>query len=53
LAILAWDVYEALIETLDILGDQEQMTLLRQSVQDVSEGRTVPWERVKLDLEVS
>jgi len=53
LAILAWDSYEALIETLDILGDQEYMALLRQGVQDVSEGRTVPWERVKLDPDAS
>lgn len=50
LALMEWDFYEALIETLEILGDEEQMALLRQSVRDVAEGRTVPWEKVKADL---
>ncbi len=50
LAVLSWEFYEALMETLDILGDPEQLELLRQGIRDVSDGRTVPWEQVKAGL---
>ena len=50
LAILPWELYESLEETLAILGDEELMTALRQSLAEASAGRTVPWKEVKAEL---
>lgn len=50
LAILPWNVYDGLLETLEILGDSEQMALLRSGLQDMAEGRTEAWETVKAQL---
>jgi antitoxin YefM len=50
LAILPWDLYESIVETLEILGDEDLMATLRQSIKEVSEGKTVPWDRAKQEL---
>ena len=38
LAILRWDLYEAIVETLEILGDNEQMAALRQAIKEAEAG---------------
>lgn len=50
LAILPWEFFESLVETMDILGDEEAMAALRRSVLALDEGDTVPWEQVKAEL---
>jgi antitoxin YefM len=50
LAILPWDLYESIVETLEILGDEEQMAELRQSIQEAAEGKGESWEAVKREL---
>ena len=50
LAIIPWDLYESIMETLEILGDDEQMVALRQGIQEVAEGKGKPWKTVKRDL---
>ena len=50
LAILPWEFYEALVETLEVLGDEGLMTALRQGIEDLREGRVHDWEDVKRDL---
>jgi PHD/YefM family antitoxin component YafN of YafNO toxin-antitoxin module len=50
LAILPWELYETLEETLEILGDEDLMTELRRSLREAEAGETVPWETVKADL---
>jgi antitoxin YefM len=50
LAILPWELYESLEETLEILGDEELMAALRQSLAEAAAGQTVPWEEVKAEL---
>lgn len=50
LAILPWELYESIVETLEILGDEELMADLRQSIQEASEDKGEPWEAVKKDL---
>ena len=50
LAILPWDLYESIIETLEILGDQELMAELRQSLKDAMEGKGESWEEVKKEF---
>lgn len=50
LAILPWEEYEALVETLEILSDEQLMASLKQGIQDIKHGRVIPWERVKRKL---
>ena len=52
LAIMPWDLYESIIETMEIMGDAELMDSLRQSIRDVEEGRTFTMEEVKRELEL-
>jgi antitoxin YefM len=50
LAIMPWDLYESLVETLEILGDADLMAALRQSIQEAEAGQTLRWEDVKRNL---
>jgi PHD/YefM family antitoxin component YafN of YafNO toxin-antitoxin module len=50
MALMSWEFYEAIVETLEILGDPEQMALLRRGIEDVAAGRTVSWESVRAEL---
>ena len=38
LAVLSWDRYESLMETLEILGDEEMMASFRQDQKDREDG---------------
>jgi antitoxin YefM len=51
LAVMPWALYEALVETLDVLGDEDLMQELRQSLREAEEGQLIPWERVKEELD--
>ena len=50
LAILPWEFYESLVETLDVLGDPEAVAALRSSLEDVRKGRLVTHERARKRL---
>lgn len=50
LAVLPWDVYEAIVETLEIMGDDELMIDLRQAIQEVSAGQAIDWELALKEL---
>ncbi len=50
LAILPWEEYEALTETLDIMAEPSLMAELRQSLKEAKQGKLIPWERVKRKL---
>ncbi len=52
LAILPWDFYQSIQETLEVLADEELMVDLRQSLRELSEGETIPWETVKAELDL-
>jgi antitoxin YefM len=51
LAVLPWEMYETLLETLEVLGDPELMEALRQSLQEIEAGQAIPWEDAKRILE--
>lgn len=53
IALLSMDVYEGLLETLEILSDKKAMASIRTSIRQLKAGRTIPWEQAKksLDLE--
>ena len=50
LAVLPWELYEAIAETLDVMADQELMAQLRQSIREMEEGAVIPWEDASREL---
>ena len=50
LAVLSWDLYESLLETLEIMGDPEMMKALRRGAQDIAAGRLATSDEVRRDL---
>lgn len=50
LAIMTWEDYEAILETLEVLNDEEAVERLRRSIREVKESKTIPWEEAKARL---
>src|SRR6266536_3966188 len=50
MAILPWELYESIMETLEIMGDAELMAAFRQGVKDMEEGRIKPLDDVLKEL---
>lgn len=44
LAIMTWGDYQAILETLEILSDNDAVQQLHRSIKEVKEGKTIPWE---------
>jgi antitoxin YefM len=51
MAILPWELYESIMETLEIMGDAELMAAFRQGVKDMEEGRIKPLDDVLKELD--
>ena len=49
-AVLSWEIYESLIETLEVLSDEDLMEKIRRGEADIREGRSYEWEEVKREL---
>jgi hypothetical protein len=47
---MPWELYEAVQETLEVLGDERLSTRLRQSIKELEEGKLIPWEQAKAGL---
>ena len=52
LAILPWEDYEALVETLEVMSDRKLMEALRKSAEDIKKGRTYTSDQVRKRLGV-
>ncbi|MBI4609735.1 MAG: type II toxin-antitoxin system Phd/YefM family antitoxin [Candidatus Rokubacteria bacterium] len=52
LAVMPWEFYESIVETLDILSDPEMVLALRESIEDLKRGRLVSNEKAKKRLGV-
>ena len=50
LAVLPWELYESIVETLEILGDEGLMTAVRRGIKEYKEGKGIPWEEAKKQL---
>ena len=48
--LLSWEHYASIVETLDILRDEEMMAAIKQGEADIAAGRTYSMEEVKRDL---
>ncbi len=50
LAILPWDLYESIIETLEIMGDKDQMAALRKGIEEIDRPKTdVTMQKVTIE----
>jgi antitoxin YefM len=50
LAVLSWDFYESLIETLEILSDPEQVATLRAGLADALAGRSLSLDDLEKEI---
>ena len=50
LALMPWELYESIVETLEIMGDEKLMAVLRQGIKEAEEGKGIPWEEAKKKL---
>lgn len=50
LAIMTWEDYQTILETLEILSDEKSVEQLRRSIKEVKEGKTIPWKEAKARL---
>lgn len=46
LAVITWDLFESLVETIEVLSDDELMKKI------LAAGKTRPWEEVKAELDL-
>ena len=44
------ELYESIMETLEILSDAEVMAALHEGAEAIARGETVPWDDVKREL---
>lgn len=50
LAVMPWELYEAVTETLEVMGDKELMAQLRQSIHEMDSGKLISWQDAKQEL---
>jgi PHD/YefM family antitoxin component YafN of YafNO toxin-antitoxin module len=50
LAVMRWELYESIVETLEIMGDDELMAALRQGIKEIDAGRSIPWKEARREL---
>lgn len=47
LAVMSWEFYETLMETLEVLKDKNLVEQLKNSINQLNEGKTVSWKKAK------
>ena len=52
LAVMTWQHYEAILETLEIYGDANLMANLRQGIAEIQSGQGIDWEIAKQELDL-
>jgi PHD/YefM family antitoxin component YafN of YafNO toxin-antitoxin module len=50
LTLMSSDLYESVIETMEVMSDKKLMADFRKGVKELKQGRGIPWEKVKADL---
>ena len=52
LAVMPWEFYETLRETLEVLGDEKLMAEVRRGIEEIQRGKGVPWQKARKRLGV-
>jgi len=50
LALLSWELFDAMVETLELLADTELMAMLAKSEDEIQKGKAISWEDAKAEL---
>lgn len=50
LALMNWDLYEAVLETLEVMKDKKLMEALACGIKEMEQGKGIPWKKAKKDL---
>ena len=51
-ALMRWDSYEAIAETLEILSDEEQYSELKSGLKQLEDGELIDLEDLKLEFDL-
>ena len=52
LAVMPWELYETITETLEVMADREMASVLRESIAEYGRGEAIPWDKAKEDLDL-
>lgn len=52
LAVMPWELYETITETLEVMADREMTSVLRESVAQYGRGEAIPWDQARKDLDL-
>ena len=52
MALMSWEFFESLQETMEIMGDPELMSQLRESIKDIEDERTISLDELKAELDL-
>lgn len=52
LAVMPWELYETITETLEVMADEELTSVLKESIAQYGRGEAIPWEKAKEDLDL-
>jgi len=50
LAVMPWDLYESIMETLEVLGDEPLAEALHKGIEEIAAGKGVAWEKARREL---
>ena len=50
MAIISWDEFQGLLETIEILRDKDLMKAIKQGMKDEQAGRGIPWNEARKKL---
>lgn len=51
MAIMDWDFYETIMESLEVLGDENLLARIKQGLQEINAGKGIKWETAKKALD--
>lgn len=50
MTLMSSELYESLVETLEILGEESTVTKLRRALKEIEEEKGIPWREAKKKL---
>ena len=51
LAVMPWELYETITETLEVMSDAETASVLRESIAQYRRGELISWEEAERELD--
>lgn len=52
LAVMPWEFYETLMETLEVITDKTLMSQLKISIKQLNTGKSVSWKKAKEEFSI-